>query len=162
MLADLEGRQLRPCHGNALAKFRIDRERLRCLDAHGIECVHEGTIAGVAHGFGSACPRWEEIPIFRRVGRAGDKPSMFRLGHHISKEEFGSFAKHRIGARAQEFDIAIEGPMVPQLQRDPDASSYKYSPTRTAWSREAPWICNCMNDPSRSAIHVFGGFAAFR
>ncbi len=63
--ADLKRRQLRTGAFEVLAEIIVDGKGLRCVDAHGVERVHEDAVNGVAHGLGRAVAGGCLVPVLR-------------------------------------------------------------------------------------------------
>src|ERR1700739_4878409 len=78
---------------------------------------------------------------------------MLRFKYHVRQEELRRFTQHRISARSKELNVAIEGPVVPQLQRDPYSGGDEDSPSDASRPSVAPWVCDRVNNPAGRAIH---------
>src|ERR1700739_3221875 len=115
--------------------------------------MYEDAITRGTHRLRCAAAGRGDVPVLRRVGWTGDEPSVCWLRHHLGEEELCGLAQHRIGLRAQELAIAIENPVIPHLQCNPDAGGDKDSPSRTSRSCKSPWVRHRVDHPSRSAIH---------
>src|ERR1700675_830781 len=77
---------------------------------------------------------------------------------HVREEEFGSPLEDRVDTLLKELFVCGEAVMLPELHGEPETAGGKDSPAKTPAGRgEAPWIGDHMGNPTRCAVHPFGG-----